>query len=194
MTISTESPNRRRLLATSAAGVWIAAGLGYLILEATAAAGFRHHYSYAHNFISDLGVTSGGMSPLAYLMNAAFYLQGGASPSSWRLTLAADTVMRRGWFLLAVIRFTRMPDPPNSPGSICDVISPLAPVKRSKVGLTASPSRRSNVGGQASDRTPASLRAIPLHAGLVTTIAGTASSSTVMVTGYFCGAMRRCCR
>jgi hypothetical protein len=76
MTISTESPNRRRLLATSAAGVWIAAGLGYLILEATAAAGFRHHYSYAHNFISDLGVTSGGMSPLAYLMNAAFYLQG----------------------------------------------------------------------------------------------------------------------
>jgi len=32
------------------------------------------------------------------------------------LTLVADTVMRRGWFLLAVIRFTRMLDPPNSQG------------------------------------------------------------------------------
>ena len=75
--------NRRRLCAASAAGVWIAAGLGYLTLEAIAATGFRHQYSYAHNFISDLGVTSRGMfqghvidSPLAYLMNTAFYLQG----------------------------------------------------------------------------------------------------------------------
>src|ERR1700759_4861673 len=61
MTISTQDPNRRRLFATSAAAVWIAAGLGYLILEAIAAVAFRHHYSYAHNFISDLGVTSRGM-------------------------------------------------------------------------------------------------------------------------------------
>ena len=83
MTISTQDPNRRRLFATSAAAVWITAGLGYLILEAIAAVAFRHHYSYAHNFISDLGVTSRGMfqgrmidSPLAYLMNTAFYLQG----------------------------------------------------------------------------------------------------------------------
>jgi len=83
MTISTRDPNRRRLLVTSAAAVWIAAGLGYLILEAIAAAGFRPNYSYAHNFISDLGVTSRGMfhgrmidSPLASLMNTAFYLQG----------------------------------------------------------------------------------------------------------------------
>lgn len=81
--ISTQDTNRRRLYATSAASVWIAAGLGYLILEAIAAAGFRPHYSYAHNFISDLGVTSGGIargrpfeSPLAHLMNTAFYLQG----------------------------------------------------------------------------------------------------------------------
>jgi hypothetical membrane protein len=83
MTISTRDPNRRRLFATSAAAMWIAAGLGYMILEAIAAAGFRQHYSYAHNFISDLGVTSRGMfqgrmvdSPLAYVMNTAFYLQG----------------------------------------------------------------------------------------------------------------------
>lgn len=83
MTISTQDPNRRRLFAASAAAVWIAAGLGYILLEAIAAAGFRHHYSYAHNLISDLGVTSRGMfqgrtidSPLAYLMNTAFYLQG----------------------------------------------------------------------------------------------------------------------
>ena len=76
-------PNRQRLLATSAAGAWIAAGLVYLILEAIAAARFRPDYSYAHNFISDLGVTSRGMfhgrmidSPLASLMNTAFYLQG----------------------------------------------------------------------------------------------------------------------
>ena len=54
-----------------------------MILEAIAAAGFRHHYSYAHNYISDLGVTARGMfqgrmidSPLAYLMNTAFFLEG----------------------------------------------------------------------------------------------------------------------
>lgn len=58
-------------------------GLGYLIFEAIAAAGFRPNYSYAHDFISNLGVTSPGMfqgrminSPLAYLINAAFNVQG----------------------------------------------------------------------------------------------------------------------
>jgi hypothetical membrane protein len=63
--------------------VWLAAGVGYLILEATAAAGFQPGYSYTHNLISDLGVTEHvalrGMaigSPRAYLMNTAFYLQG----------------------------------------------------------------------------------------------------------------------
>jgi hypothetical membrane protein len=83
MTISTQDANRRRLFATSAAAVWIAAGLGYVILEAIAATGFRNHYSYAHNFISDLGITSRGMfqgrmidSSLACLMNTAFCLQG----------------------------------------------------------------------------------------------------------------------
>jgi hypothetical membrane protein len=83
MTISAQHANRRRLFATSAAAVWIAAGLGYVILEAIAAAGFRNQYSYAHNLISDLGITSRGMfqgrmidSSLACLMNTAFCLQG----------------------------------------------------------------------------------------------------------------------
>jgi hypothetical membrane protein len=62
-------PPRSRL---GAAVAWTAGPLTYLILEAVAAAGFPH-YSYARNFISDLGVTA---SPRADLMNAAFCLQG----------------------------------------------------------------------------------------------------------------------
>ncbi|MHA7648620.1 DUF998 domain-containing protein [Mycobacterium sp. ML4] len=50
-----------------------AAGVGaYLILEAVAAAAYVPAYSYAHDYISDLG--RGG--PRASLMHAAFYLQG----------------------------------------------------------------------------------------------------------------------
>ena len=63
--------------------LWITAGVGYLILEAIAAASFRPPYSYAHNYISDLGVTCGGMirshhrlSAGLPLLNTAFYLQG----------------------------------------------------------------------------------------------------------------------
>src|ERR1700759_5587812 len=70
----------------------------------------------------------------------------GASPSPWRLTPEADTVMRRDWLLLAVIRFTREPDPPNSPWSIHDMISLQHPlVKKPQAGLTASSSPRSKV-------------------------------------------------
>jgi hypothetical membrane protein len=59
---------------TTAAGavLWLVAAVGYLILEALAAAGFEPTYSYAQNYVSDLGVTGGG----AYLMRAAFFLQG----------------------------------------------------------------------------------------------------------------------
>lgn len=56
------------------AALWVVAAVGYLILEAVAAAGFTPAYSYAHNYISDLGVSA--VSPRAYLMHAAFYLQG----------------------------------------------------------------------------------------------------------------------
>jgi len=58
-------PHRRRLCAVSAAVLWITAGVGYLILEAIAAASFRPPYSYAYNYISDLGVTCGGMIQVA---------------------------------------------------------------------------------------------------------------------------------
>ena len=43
----------------------ITAGVGYLILEAIAAASFRPPYGYAHNYIGDLGVTCGGMIQVA---------------------------------------------------------------------------------------------------------------------------------
>ena len=59
----------------SAAVAWLSAGLAYLTLEGIAAAAFRPHYSYAHNFISNLGIPSSD-SPLAWLMNTAFCLQG----------------------------------------------------------------------------------------------------------------------
>ena len=53
--------------------LWITAGAGYLILEAIAAARFRQPYSYAHNYISELAEAD---SPVAQLINIAFYLQG----------------------------------------------------------------------------------------------------------------------
>ena len=61
---STLDPNRRPC-AVSAAVLWITAGVGYLILEAIAAASFRPPYSYARNYISDLGMTCGGMIQVA---------------------------------------------------------------------------------------------------------------------------------
>jgi hypothetical membrane protein len=54
------------------AGIWIVGPLTYLILEAVAAAAFPR-YSYAQNFISDLGVAA---SPREAVMNAAFCVQG----------------------------------------------------------------------------------------------------------------------
>ena len=64
--------SRRRSYAISAAAVWICGPLTYLALEAVATVKFRHHYSYVHDFISDLGRDG----PQAYLMNTAFCLQG----------------------------------------------------------------------------------------------------------------------
>jgi hypothetical membrane protein len=63
--------------------LWVIAAVGYLVLEAVAAAGFRPGYSYTHNYISDLGINVGELvhgrmidSPRAEVMHAAFYLQG----------------------------------------------------------------------------------------------------------------------
>jgi hypothetical membrane protein len=68
---------------TRGAALWVVAAVGYLILEAAAAANFAPCYSYARDYISDLGITDGGIvrgrmidSPRAYLMQIAFYLQG----------------------------------------------------------------------------------------------------------------------
>ena len=68
-------PIRRRPYAVSATVAWTSAGLAYLTLEAVAAAAFQPRYSYARNLISDLGIPSDG-SPLAWLMNTAFCVQG----------------------------------------------------------------------------------------------------------------------
>ena len=57
----------------TAAGVWIGCGLGYLTAEAAAAAAIPG-YSYAVQYISDLGIP--GHSPLAGWMNVAFVTQG----------------------------------------------------------------------------------------------------------------------
>jgi hypothetical membrane protein len=65
------------------AALWVVGAVGYLVLEAVAAAGFEPVYSYAHNYISDLGVNAGELvhgqmidSPRSCLMHTAFYLQG----------------------------------------------------------------------------------------------------------------------
>jgi hypothetical membrane protein len=65
-------------LATAAGTVlWFVAAVGYLLLEALAAAGFEPAYSYANNYVSDLGVQGQPIdSPRAHLMRAAFFLQG----------------------------------------------------------------------------------------------------------------------
>jgi hypothetical membrane protein len=99
MTHSRRGPSRRSY-AVSAAIVWISGPLTYLILEAVAAVAFRHHYSYAHNLISDLGVTSRFDSPLAWLMNTAFCLQGTLFLVGAILIVRAFETRKAGLFLI----------------------------------------------------------------------------------------------
>jgi hypothetical membrane protein len=87
--------NRQRV---SAAVAWLAAGLAYLSLEAVAAAAFRPRYSYARNLISDLGIPSND-SPLAWLMNTAFCLQGTLFLVGAILTVRAVAARKAGLFL-----------------------------------------------------------------------------------------------
>jgi hypothetical protein len=75
---------RSRRLVVGGAALWIVAAAAYLGSEAIAAAAFLPAYSYAHNYISDLGITvsttiAGRVvdSPRAALINTAFYVQGG---------------------------------------------------------------------------------------------------------------------
>jgi len=91
----TEPTSRQRV---SAAVAWLSAGLAYLTLEGIAAAAFRPHYSYAHNFISDLGIPSTN-SPLAWLMNTAFCLQGTLFLLGAILTVRAVEARKAGLFV-----------------------------------------------------------------------------------------------
>ncbi len=76
----TETSVRRRL----AGAAWLASGLIYAVTETLAASRFTPRYSYAHNFISELGVSDCGVgphgwnacSPLYGLMNAGFIAEG----------------------------------------------------------------------------------------------------------------------
>jgi hypothetical membrane protein len=87
-----------RQYAVSAAVAWASAGLGYLTLEAVAAAAFRPRYSYARNLISDLGIPSDD-SPLAWLMNTAFGLQGSLFLVGAILAVRAVAPRKAGLFL-----------------------------------------------------------------------------------------------
>jgi hypothetical membrane protein len=87
--------NRQRV---SAAAAWLSAGLAYLTLEAVAAGAFRPHYSYARNLISDLGIPADD-SPLAWLMNAAFCLQGSLFLVGAILTARAVAPRKVGLFV-----------------------------------------------------------------------------------------------
>lgn len=87
----------RRSYAVSAAVAWISGGLAFLIFEAVAAAAFRPHYSYIHNLISDLGATS----PLAWLMNTAFCLQGTFFLAGAILSVRAFET-RKAWLFLTL--------------------------------------------------------------------------------------------
>jgi hypothetical membrane protein len=67
-----------------AAGLWLAAAAVYLLAEGVSAAAFSPPYSYAQNYISDLGVAVCGQSfggraicsPFHDLMNTGFIIQG----------------------------------------------------------------------------------------------------------------------
>lgn len=70
-TIKTTS---RAQLARVTAVAWIVGPVAYLIAEKVAADHVEGRYSYLHHYISVLGVPAWGS--YAWLMNAAFYLQG----------------------------------------------------------------------------------------------------------------------
>ena len=83
-----------------AAACWLGAATIYLATEAISAAAFSPAYSYAHNYISDLGVPVCGAvfdgraicSPLHGLMNAGFIFQG---PLFLGGALAISRIIRR---------------------------------------------------------------------------------------------------
>jgi hypothetical membrane protein len=89
----TGSVQRRRLAAVA----WLLGGTVYLVAEGIAAVRFPGSYSYVRNFISDLGVPS--ESPLAWLMNTGFCVQGA-------LFVVGAVAIRAPWLTaLTVVNF-----------------------------------------------------------------------------------------
>lgn len=86
-----------------AGALWLLAGMVYLACEAIAASAFPG-YSYAENYISDLGVPYDGLidgrhihSPLAWLMNiGGFILDGVLSAAAAIMAIVALDARRRG--------------------------------------------------------------------------------------------------
>jgi hypothetical membrane protein len=94
----------------AAGAVWTAAGVFYLLAEIVAARRFAPPYSFAWNFISDLGVTDCGVviagrqlcSPLHGLMNAAFITQGIAFLAGALLLLRQLSSKKQGFIYCCV--------------------------------------------------------------------------------------------
>jgi len=107
--VSTAKPASRALL-TGAVVSWVLAAAVYLIAEAIAASAFPG-YSYATNYISDLGVpevaTVDGRaidSPLHAVMNAGFIAHGVLFAVATLLATRAARVRHRRWIVaLAVV-------------------------------------------------------------------------------------------
>ena len=97
MTMNQHGDGARR----RAAGLWLAAAMLYVGSELAAASAFSPTYSYARNYISDLGVTS--CSPLHGLMNGDLVVQGLLFPGA-ALAIARSCAPGRLAFLaLAVL-------------------------------------------------------------------------------------------
>lgn len=109
MSTGKSAPGSRALL-TGAAACWFLAVAVYLIAEAVAASAFPD-YSYATNYISDLGVPEVAAvdgraidSPLHAVMNAGFIAHGVLFVLAALLATRAARVRHRRWFIaLAVV-------------------------------------------------------------------------------------------
>jgi Protein of unknown function (DUF998) len=95
--VSAIQTTNRAHLARVTAVLWIVGAVGYLAVEKLAAANVYGYYSYTHDYISVLGVPAWGR--FAYLMNAAFYLQG-ALLFTGALMVVRAVGRRGGLFLL----------------------------------------------------------------------------------------------
>jgi len=103
---------RMRPIQSKSAVLWIIAAVIYLVAEAVSASAFPG-YSYASNYISDLGVPDVGVfqgrdidSPLHVVMNVAFALHGVLFAAAAVLTVrgtAWRAGARRGFVTLALV-------------------------------------------------------------------------------------------